>query len=190
MWSNDKILLGSAWILHYHGWNSQFTLIWLSLWFHVHSPNGKLNTAPSLDKILKKYPASFGRARTNTGDDSFEKHKHEYYDSTLNERFLRFQSLYPCQTKNYNLEKQIWMYLGLRLFPPHCRITRSTWASPAYGVTLPFGNYTWRTRLIFVLGSTSDDKVMRNVRTEAAQYGDILQGMGHMRWATIVQPLF
>ncbi len=98
----------------------------------------------------------------------------------LNEHFLRFQSLYLTlvKPKNYNQEKHIWMHLGLMLSPPHCRITRSTWASPAYGDSLPFGNYTWRTRLIFVLGKTSDEKLMRDVRTESAQYGDILQGMG------------
>ena len=55
------------------------------------------------------------------------------------------------------------------------RITRSTWASPAYGVKWPVGNYTLKTALIFVLG-TADTEMNKQVQEEAMLYKDILQG--------------
>ena len=54
-------------------------------------------------------------------------------------------------------------------------MTRNTWASPAYGGKWTTGNFTLRTKLVFVLGRT-DSASANKIETEAKIHNDILLG--------------
>ena len=55
-------------------------------------------------------------------------------------------------------------------------MTRATWASPAHAGKWPTGNFTLRTKLMFVLGST-DSASYEKVEKEAKIHNDILLGI-------------
>ena len=55
-------------------------------------------------------------------------------------------------------------------------ITRNTWASPGLNMPWPVGNYTLKTKMVFVLGDIENSTLQTQIQQEAMQYRDILQG--------------
>ena len=59
---------------------------------------------------------------------------------------------------------------------PLFSFTRISWAQTAYGGSYPYGNYTRKTKLMFVMGTVDSTTIMQDVEDEHAQYRDVLQG--------------